>query len=62
MSSKSFSAFIVLEKYQFASKLMRMVQLVYQFGVLTLLKIPYWGTTFGRLITKFPFESYVMYD
>ena len=46
MSSKSFSAFIVLSKYQFAFKLLRMVQLVYQIGGLTLINIPYWGTTF----------------
>jgi hypothetical protein len=33
MSLKRFSAFIALKKYQFASKLLRMVQLVYQIGI-----------------------------
>jgi hypothetical protein len=34
-SSNSFSAFIVLRKYQFGPKLLRMVQLVFQIGNIT---------------------------
>ncbi len=52
---KSFSAFIVLKKFQFASKSMRIVQLVYQIGVLTLLKIPYCITTFRASHHQIPF-------
>ena len=55
MSLKSFSAFIVLKKYQFTSKSMRMVQLVYQIGVLILIKIPSWGTTFWASHHQNPF-------
>ena len=36
-SSNSFSAFIVLRKYQFGPKLVRMVQLVFQIGSITLI-------------------------
>jgi hypothetical protein len=57
MSLKRFSAFIVLMKYQFASKSMQMVQLVYQIGVLTLIKIPYWDTTFRASHHQIPFSE-----
>jgi hypothetical protein len=53
--SKGFSGFIVLKKHQFASKSVRMVQLVYQIGILTLIKIPNWSTTFRASHHRFPF-------